>query len=143
MANVNKVFLMGNLTRDPQLKSLPSGTQACEFGMAMNRRWKDKQTGEASASTTFVDCKVMGRSAEVLHQYAHKGDPLFVEGSLDYRTWEANDGSKRSKLEVFVLNFQLLGGGGEKPQREAPRRAAAFTEPRTGASLAADDDTPF
>ena len=134
--NVNKVFLMGNLTRDPQLKSLPSGTQVCEFGLAMSRKWKDKESGESREQATFVDCKCMGRSAEVLHQYKKKGDPLFVEGRLDFRSWEAKDGSKRSKLEVFVDNFQFISSG------EKPQRARADLRPEDGRNPD-PDDTPF
>lgn len=110
MANFNKVILIGNLTRDPVLKYLPSGTAVCEFGLAVNRTWKDSGTGERREATTFVDCKAMGRQGEVLNQYMSKGRSLFVEGRLDYRSWEAQDGSKRSKLDVFVENFQFLGG---------------------------------
>ena len=111
MANYNKVMLMGNLTRDPRLTVLPSGTPVVELGLAINRQWKDGQSGEKREATTFVDCKSMGRQAEVINQYMSKGRPIFVEGRLDYRQWEAKDGSgKRSKLEVFIENFQFVGG---------------------------------
>lgn len=111
MANFNKVLLMGNLTRDPRLTYLPSGTPVVELGLAINRQWKDGQSGEKREATTFVDCKSMGRQAEVINQYLTKGRPVFIEGRLEYRQWEAKDGSgKRSKLEVFVENFQFVGG---------------------------------
>jgi single-strand DNA-binding protein len=127
MASFNKVILLGNLTRDPEMKFLPSGTPVAEFGLAMNRKWVDQQTKEAREAVTFVDCKAMGRQAEVLSQHTRKGSPLFVEGRLDFRQWEGPDGTKRSKLEVFVENFQFVGpprdqqGGGEGPM---PSRAA-------------------
>jgi single-strand DNA-binding protein len=128
MANFNKVILLGNLTRDPEMKFLPSGTPVAEFGMAMNRKWVDQATKEAREAVTFVDCKAMGRQAEVLNQHTRKGSQLFVEGRLDFRQWEGPDGTKRSKLEVFVENFQFVGAprdqqGGDVP-RSRPARAA-------------------
>ncbi len=110
MANFNKVILAGNLTRDPQLSYLPSGTPVCEIGLAVNRRWKAQQTGETREETTFVDCRTFGRQAETLNQYMQKGRPLLVEGRLRYEAWEGKDGQKRSKLSVVVENFQFLGG---------------------------------
>lgn len=115
MANFNKVILAGNLTRDPQLSYLPSGTPVCEIGMAINRRWKAQQTGETREETTFVDCRAFGRQAETLNQYMQKGRPLMVEGRLKFDSWEGKDGQKRSKITVVVENFQFLGsapGGG-------------------------------
>lgn len=131
MANFNKVILLGNMTRDPVLKYLPSGTAVVEFGLAVNRTWNDQASGQKREATTFVDCKSMGRPAETINQYMRKGKAILVEGHLDYRAWEAKDGSKRSKLEVFVEGFQFVGapregegrrtdGGGES----APRRGA-------------------
>ena len=109
MASFNKVIMLGNLTRDPEMKFLPSGTPVAEFGIAMNRKWMDQATNQPREAVTFVDCKAMGRQAEVLSQHMRKGSPLFVEGRLDYRQWEGPDGTKRSKLEVFVENFQFIG----------------------------------
>ena len=108
MANFNKVMLMGNLTRDPQLSYLPSQTPVVEFGLAVNRTWKDKD-GEKREETCFVDCRTYGKPAEILKQYMAKGRPLFVEGRLQYQTWE-KDGQKRSKHVVIVDNFQFIGG---------------------------------
>src|SRR2546423_9444767 len=117
MASYNKVILLGNLTRDPQLKYLPSQTAVVEFGMAMNR--KDKtQSGEMKEEVTFIDCSAFGRTAEVINQYCHKGNLLFVEGRLKYDTWEDKQGGgKRSKVTVHIDNMQLMpnrdgrGGG--------------------------------
>jgi len=111
MANFNKVFLMGNLTRDPQLSYLPSQTAVVEFGLAVNRRWTGKD-GTKKEDTCFVDCNAFGKPAETINKYLSKGNPLFVEGRLTYDTWTAQDGSKRSKHRVTVENFQFLGGGG-------------------------------
>ena len=121
MANFNKVMLMGNLTRDPQLSYLPSQTPVVEFGLAVNRTWKDKD-GEKREETCFVDCRTYGKPAEILNQYMAKGRPLFVEGRLQYQTWE-KDGQKRSKHVVIVDNFQFIGGndrGATTTQDAAP-----------------------
>src|SRR4051794_13797455 len=110
MASFNKVILLGNLTRDPQMRYLPSQTPIVEFGLACNRRFKT-QSGEDREEVLFVDCSAFGRQAEIINQYCTKGRPLFVEGRLKYDTWEDKQGGgKRSKLTVVVENFQLLGG---------------------------------
>ena len=109
MANFNKVILAGNLTRDPQLSYLPSGTPVCEFGLAINRKWKS-QAGDMKEETCFVDCRAFARQAETINQYMKKGRPLLVEGRLKYDAWEGKDGQKRSRLTVVVDTFQFLGG---------------------------------
>ncbi len=111
MANFNKVMLMGNLTRDPQLSYTPNQTAVVDFGMAVNRRWTG-QDGNQRDETCFVDCRMFGRRAEVVNKYCKKGNPLFVEGRLTFDSWEAQDGTKRSKLRVTVENFEFIGGGG-------------------------------
>lgn len=106
----NKVILMGNLTRDPQLKYLPSQTALVEFGIACNRKFKT-QSGEQRDEVCFVDCVVFGKRAEVINQHFSKGKPIFVEGRLKYDTWEdKQNGGKRSKLSVMVENFEFVGG---------------------------------
>jgi len=157
MASFNKVILLGNLTRDPEMKFLPSGTPVTEFGIAMNRKWMDQATNQAREAVTFVDCKAMGRQAEVLSQHMKKGSPLFVEGRLDFRQWEGPDGAKRSKLEVFVENFQFVGPPRDQ-QGDAPagarsmRPAARAGSPMRGAEEGGDggsqeagprEDVPF
>jgi single-strand DNA-binding protein len=149
MASFNRVLLLGNLTRDPQLKYLPSQTPVAEFGLACNRKFKTAQ-GEDREEVLFVDCSAFGRQAEVINQYCQKGRPLFVEGRLKLDTWEdKNGGGKRSKLTVVVENFQLLGsrdggqggggggGGGFDSQAGAPddyasRPAPAARGPQSG-----------
>jgi len=116
MANYNRVILIGNLTRDPQLRYTPSQTAVCDFGLAVNRNWNDP-SGQKHEETTFVDCTCWARQAEVLAKYMTKGRPLLVEGRLTYRSWDGPDGKKRSKLEVTVERFQFLGGGGGKRGR--------------------------
>ena len=110
MANFNKVLLMGNLTRDPQLSYLPSQTPVVDFGMAVNRKWTSKE-GESKEEVCFVDCRAFSRLAENINKYMRKGRPIFVEGRLVYETWTAQDGTKRSRHRVHVDNCQFLGGG--------------------------------
>jgi single-strand DNA-binding protein len=111
MASLNKIFLMGNLTRDPQLSYLPSQTPVVDFGMAVNRRWTDKD-GQQKESVCFVDCRAYGRQAENINKYLSKGKPLFVEGRLDFDQWTGQDGTKRSKHRVTVESFQFIGAPG-------------------------------
>src|SRR5215475_9078201 len=108
MANFNKVLLAGNLTRDPQLSYMPNNRPVCEFGMAINRKWK-AESGEMKEDVCFVDMRAYGRQAETLNQYLNKGKPLLVEGRLKYDQWESKEGQKRSKLYVIVENFQFIG----------------------------------
>ncbi|MCU0863085.1 MAG: single-stranded DNA-binding protein [Planctomycetes bacterium] len=137
MANFNKVLLMGNLTRDVELRHTQGGTALAKFGLAVNRKFT--VNGESKEETCFVDLTAWGKQAELLNQYVRKGSQLFVEGRLQFSTWESQEGGKRSKLEVVVENFQFLGsarggagggapgageegGGGERrPARRAPQ----------------------
>jgi len=113
MASLNKILLMGNLTRDPQLSYTPNQTAVVDFGIAVNRRWKD-QSGNDKEDVCFVDCRAFGKTAETINKYLVKGRPVFIEGRLTLDSWTAQDGSKRSKHRVTVENFQFLpsGGGG-------------------------------
>ncbi len=130
MANFNKVILLGNLTRDVELRHTQSGMALAKFGMAINRKWS--QNGEQKESTCFVDLTAWGKQAELLSQYVKKGSQLFIEGRLEYSTWESQEGGKRSKLEVVVENFQFVGsarggeegGGGGGPRRSGGRSSA-------------------
>ena len=112
MANFNKVLLVGNLTRDPELKHTPSNQAVAQIGLAVNRQFNTKD-GEKREETTFVDCEAWGRTAEVMCQYLAKGRPVLVEGRLKLDQWQDKDGNNRSKLKVVVENFQFLGGRGE------------------------------
>jgi single-strand DNA-binding protein len=126
MANYNKVILIGNLTRDPQLSYLPSQTPVVELGMAVNRRWRG-QDNQQREETCFVDCRAYGRQAETINQYARKGEQILLEGRLQFDTWEGKDGTRRSKHRVIVERFQFLGsrpgGGGPAGQPRAARPA--------------------
>lgn len=109
---LNKTFLYGNLTRDPELKALPSGQQLVSFGLATNRTYKDKN-GQKQEATEFHNIVAFGRLAEVIAQYMKKGRPLFVEGRIQTRSWES-DGQKKYRTEIVVENFQF-GDGGKSP----------------------------
>jgi len=146
MANFNKVLLMGNLTRDPQLSYLPSQTAVVEFGLAVNRRWTG-QDGSEREEVCFVDCRAFGKMAENINKYLKKGRPLFVEGRLSFDSWTAQDGSKRSKHRVTVESFQFLGApsganAGQAEQGDGGVDSQAQEEPQNPAGGKADD-IPF
>ncbi len=147
MASFNKVILLGNLTRDPQLSYLPSQTAVVEIGLAVNRKFK-KQDGSQGDETCFVDCKMFGKRAEVINKYCKKGDPLFVEGRLTFDSWQGQDGSKRSKLRVTVENFEFMGqgssGGGQGGRGEFSSEQAP-ADNNAGEPLSANeaDEIPF
>jgi single-strand DNA-binding protein len=138
MANFNKVLLIGNLTRDPQLSYTPSQTAVVEFGLAVNRRWTGRD-GEKREETCFVDCQAFGRQAENINKYMNKGRPLLVEGRLTFNSWTAQDGTKRSKHRVTVENCQFLGSPSGPAQTEQDSgQAGSKVEAETSA-----DDIPF
>ena len=105
----NKTILMGNLTRDPEIRSLPSGATVTNFGLAVNETWTDKASGEKREEVCFVDVDAWGRQGEVVLEYFSKGKPILVEGKLKFRTWEADDGSKRSKHSITLDRFSFVG----------------------------------
>lgn len=111
MSGFNKVYLAGNLTRDPEMRTLPSGSSVAALGLAVNRSYR-KPDGEEVEETTFIDIDAFGRSAENIGKYCKKGDPLMVEGRLRYRTWDDESGQKRNKLNVVLETFQFLPKGG-------------------------------
>ncbi|HBH52830.1 MAG TPA: single-stranded DNA-binding protein [Planctomycetaceae bacterium] len=114
MASFNKVILVGNVTRDPQVKRTPAGQAVTEIGLAVNRYWWDKQSNQRKEETTFVDVTCWGRDAEVAGEYLAKGRPVLIEGRLQLDSWEdKQSGQKRSKLRVVCEKMQLLGGRGE------------------------------
>lgn len=103
---INKAIIYGNLTRDPELKSLPSGSAVCEFGVATNRVWKDKN-GAKQESTDYHNIVVFGRQAEIVKQYIHKGNGIFIEGRIQTRSWDAQDGTKRYRTEIVADRIQF------------------------------------
>ena len=155
MPNLNHVFLMGNLTRDPQLRYTPSQQAVCDFGLAINRKWKGPD-GQMREEVCFVDCTAWGRTAENIQKYLTKGQPLFVEGRLHFHSWDGPDGKKRSKLDVVVNQFQFIGApkggaaGGARPaaspdaKRQETSGAAEQKPPDYDFSQDVEDDTiPF
>ncbi len=153
MASFNKVILLGNVTRDPELRYISSGTAVTDIGLAVNDRRKNAQ-GEWVEETTFVDVTLWGRTAEVAGEYVSKGSPLLIEGRLKLDQWE-KDGKKNSKLRVVCDRMQLLGSRGGEGSRGKPRVAAtrgggdefdqssSFNDGDMGESPGADDDIPF
>ncbi len=142
MSSFNKVILMGNLTRDPTLSNLPSGTAVCEFGMAINETWRDKDTKEKRERVCFVELRAFGGTADTINQYMSKGKPILVEGKLRFDQWEAKDGGgKRSKLYVVVDGFRFVGS---KDDNEASSVGAEPKQdsPQDGGILS-DSDIPF
>ena len=153
MASFNKVVLVGNLTRDPELRYTPKGTAVAKIGLAVNRTWKS-ETGETKEEVTFVDVDVFGRTAENVGQYMRKGSPILIEGRLRLDTWEDKQTQqKRSKLGVVAETVQFLGGsrssesGGGDAAPRASRPAAAKPAPvatdDADVPPVDDDDVPF
>jgi|SRR5690606_15221571 len=159
MANLNRVLLIGNLTRDPELRVTPKGTAICQFGLAVNRSFKD-ESGQTREETTFIDIEAWGRQGETISKYCTKGRPLFVEGRLRLDQWEDKaSGQKRSRMKVVLENFQFLGGRGDgapgggqssggddydqSPERHSPPSRAASSRPAPAQPDTLDEDVPF
>lgn len=150
MASFNKVVILGNLTRSPEVKFTPKGTAVCEIGMALNHTYKT-DSGEKRETVTFVDVTLWGRVAEIAGEYCKKGSQLLVEGRLDTDVWDdKTTGQKRTKLKVTGENIQLLGGKDDAPapQRPPQGRAPATPPPRPPADPDLDapedgSDIPF
>lgn len=142
---INKVTLYGHLTRDPEMKTLPSGSAVANFSLATNRTWKDKD-GQKQESVEFHNIVVFGRQAEIVAQYMKKGSALYVEGRLQTRSWEANDGSKRYRTEVVAESTQF---GPKQAQSESKYENAVddtddgVDEPTNAVSEIDPDDIPF
>jgi single-strand DNA-binding protein len=140
MASFNKVILIGNLTRDIELKYLPKGTAVCNLSLAVNRRWKN-EAGEEKEDVYFAECKAFGKQAETIAQYVKKGHPLMVEGRLTREEWDdKKTGEKRSTTRIMIETFQFLKGRDEGAA-PAPRREPA-PAPAPKPDLDADD-LPF
>lgn len=140
MASYNRVILMGNLTRDVQVKYTTSGTPVTEVGLAVNDRRKNSQ-GEWVDEVTFVDVTFWGRTAEVAGQYLSKGSPVFIEGRLKLDSWE-KDGQKNYKLRVVCERMQLLSSGGQRPASPPPAPHNDYSAPRDEYAPPHDDYAP-
>ncbi len=152
---LNKVQLIGNLTRDPELRAIPSGTKVVQLGLATNRTWKD-QSGARKEATEYHNIVAFGRQAETLAQYCRKGSSLYIEGRLQTRSWEGQDGKKNYRTEIVLENFQFgpkaSGAGsaspasskgvsdGEAPQKDAPADLDTIEYPDEEINL---EDIPF
>ena len=156
MANFNKVILLGNLTRDPEVRYTPKGTAVAEVGLAINRFIPASDGGEKREETTFVDVTLWGRTAEIAGEYLKKGRPVLIEGRLQLDTWDdKTSGQKRSKLKVVGESMQLLGGKpgggggggdveeGSADERSSSRPRSSAPPPKPAASEADDDEIPF
>jgi len=143
MASFNRVILVGNLTRDPELRYLASGTAVTDVGLAVNDRRKDTN-GQWIEETTFVDVTVWGRTAEVMSEYLTKGAPVLIEGRLKLDSWETQDGQKRSKLKVVAERMQMLSGRGQGgAPAGGPRPAARQNAQDSAYSQAAPPEESF
>ena len=151
MASFNKVILMGNLTRDPELRYTPKGTAIAKIGLAVNRQWRT-ETGETKEEVTFVDVDSFGRQAETIAQYLKKGNPILVEGRLRLDQWDDKQtGQKRSRLGVVCENFRFIGAGNRAEGGRAASPPSSPTAAADGAPPAepdipgpeAEDDVPF
>ncbi len=138
MGFVNKVMLLGNLTRDPELRYTPQGAAVCEFTLALNRTYTNKQTGQRVEEVSFIDIVSWGRTAELCAEYLKKGRQVFVEGRLHQDRWEAQDGRKMSKVRVTAENVTFVGSrpAGAEPKGEAP------PAPEAGPAPEAQDQPP-
>ena len=150
-ANINRVVLVGNLTRDPELRHTGGGTAVCTLRIAVNTRRKDNATGEWSDKPNYFDVAVFGNQAESCNQYLSKGRPVAIDGRLDWQEWEAQDGTKRSKVEIIAESVQFLGGrdsasegggGGSESGTFVTAGVTAGSDADFGASPT-DDDIPF
>ena len=151
MASFNKVILLGNLTRDPEVRYTPKGTAVTDLGLAVNRTYT-ADNGEKREEVTFVDVTFWGRTAEVAGEYLKKGRPVFVEGRLQLDSWDdKQSGQKRTKLKVIGENMQMLGaprgaggsGGGDEEGSSATRPTRSAPPPKAAPSAPDDDEIPF
>jgi len=156
MADYNKVLLMGNLTRDIELRHTPSNMAVANFGLAVGRRYRSKDN-ELREETTFVDCEAWGKQAEIMSQYLTKGRPVFIEGRLKLDQWQDKDGGNRSKLRVVVENFQFIDGGGgggggggdgggrrsSETSSQGSQRSSSYDDGMEAHQPISEDDIPF
>src|SRR3974377_2288360 len=145
MANINRVVLVGNLTRDPELRHTPSGTAVCKLRIAVNTRQKDPATGAWGDKPNYFDVTVWGNQGESCAQFLPKGRPVGIDGRLDWREWDAQDGTKRQAVEIIADTVQFLGGRAGAPAgggAHTPAGAAAEADLDMGPG-GADDDIPF
>ena len=146
MSSFNKVIIMGNMTRDPELRVTPSGANICKFCIATSRKYKGGD-GNMKEETAFIDVDAFGRQAEVIAQYFSKGKPIFVEGRLKFDQWESSAGEKRNKLSVVMEGFQFVSGARDSEfgsgEANAFESASPAPAPAGGNDMGIDDNVPF
>jgi single-strand DNA-binding protein len=150
-SNINVCVITGNLTKDPELRSTPNGTAVCKLRVAVNSRRKDSASGEWVDKPNYFDVTVWGAQGENCATYLSKGRPVAVEGRLDWREYEANDGTKRQAIEIIAGSVQFLGsrdgsgggGNGIAPQTDVPADTSDFENAEPTGVAAKDDDIPF
>jgi single-strand DNA-binding protein len=142
MANINRVVLVGNLTRDPELRHTPSGMPVCSLRVAVNTRRKD-ESGQWTDKPNYFDVTVWGQQGEACNQYLTKGRPVAIDGRLEWREWEAQDGSKRQAVDIVADNVQFLGSRGDSEGGTYVPAGAAAQSSDDFPPSAADDDIPF
>ena len=148
--NLNRVVLTGNLTRDPELRTTPNGTSVCKLRVSVNSRRKDSASGEWVDKPNYFDVTVWGAQGENCANYLSKGRPVAVDGRLEWREWEAQDGTKRQATEIIADAVQFLGsrgdngtGNGIEPQSDVPADTSDFQPAEAGAAAGGGDDIPF
>lgn len=160
MASFNRVVLMGNLTRDPEMRMLPSNTPVVDIGLAVNERFKDS-SGEWKERANFIDCTAFGRTAENVNRFFSKGRPILIEGKLRWESWEDKEGNKRSKVKVVIDSFEFVGprdgqggpgggggggysgSGGRSSQPAGSRGGSTYDPDERGHEPIPEDDIPF
>jgi single-strand DNA-binding protein len=143
--NLNKVFIIGNLTRDPELRTLPSGIPVVSFGVATNRNWKDK-SGQKKEDVQFHNIVAFGKQAEIVKQYLSKGSSIFIEGRIQNRTWDAQDGTKRNRTEIIAERIQLgprRGSQGQEPSSKNGAKSEPLETIEYPEEEANPEDIPF
>ena len=143
MRGFSKAIITGNLTRDPELRTTPSGSSVCSFSVAVNRTFRDAN-GEQKDSVSFLDCSAWGKLGETISQYAKKGTSVLVSGRLEQHSWDdKNTGQKRSRVEIVVEDFNFIGGGNREGNSNSyPNSASSNTEPSPESNDSVPDDIP-
>lgn len=147
MKGVNKFLGIGNLGQDPEIKNMPNGKAVANFSIAVSEQWKDKTTGQKQEKTEWIRCVAFDRLAEIIGQYVTKGSKLYVEGKLQTRKWQAQDGSDRYSTEVVVSEMQILGSklkdGAQEARQQAPNNPQPQPQPPSGLDDFEDEMIPF
>lgn len=145
MFSLNRATIIGNATRDPELRTTPNGRSVTGFAVATNRRWTDRESGETKEEVQFHEIVVWGKMAEIAAQYIHKGNKVYIEGRLQTRTWEGQDGARREKTEIVAENFIFLTPKGSASSDNTAENAAdePRPQPEADAPLAKKADAPL